>query len=238
MLVPHIVRESILTGLNTRAIDTGTGQSIELRHVESPAEQPGADLGNPGLTPKPAIGPATTAANAAAAMVDQLRQQVQPLSPPTTPAQAQPQAQIQPAQSTNPAAVSLSVEPANSTQTVGSTFQVAVMLGNGHDVYSVPLQLQYNPAVLQLVNVDAGNFLGRDGQAVALGHRDDNGVVTVSASRPPNAGGVNGQGSVANFTFKAIAAGDSSLALVKVGALNSAQANIPATGSQAVVHVK
>ncbi len=34
LLIPHIVRESLLTHLNTRAIDSGTGQSIELRRLE------------------------------------------------------------------------------------------------------------------------------------------------------------------------------------------------------------
>lgn len=242
LLIPHIVRESLLTNLNTRAIDTGTGTSIELRHVSTPV-QPVPNVPNPGMAQNPVAGQPTTAANAAAAMVQQLKQQAQPVAPPsTTPAQpATPQQQGTPqpqAQPGNPAAVSLSVTPAESTESVGSTFQVAVMLNNGHDIFSVPLQLQYNPAVLQLVNVDAGSFLARDGQAIAVGHRDDNGVVTVSASRPPNSGGVNGQGSVVTMTFKAIAAGESNLALVKVGALNSAQNNLPATGTQAVVHVK
>jgi general secretion pathway protein D len=72
-----------------------------------------------------------------------------------------------------------------------------------------------------------------------MAHRDEgNGLVTISSSRPPNTAGVSGQGSICTLTFKAIAPGDSSLSLVKVGALNSAQANIPAVGSQAVVHVK
>jgi general secretion pathway protein D len=113
------------------------------------------------------------------------------------------------------------------------------MLGNGKDIYSVPLQVQFNPAVLQLVNVDAGDFLGRDGQAVAIVHRDEgNGLVTISTSRPPGAPGITGQGNVCTLTFKAIAAGDSNLSLSKVGARNSAQATLPAVGSQAVVHVK
>ncbi len=57
------------------------------------------------------------------------------------------------------------------------------MLGNGRDIYSVPLQMQFNPAVLELVNVDAGDFLSRDGQAVALARRDEgNGLVTISIS--------------------------------------------------------
>jgi len=38
VLIPHIVRESVLTGLNTRAIDTGTASSIELRRSDAPAD--------------------------------------------------------------------------------------------------------------------------------------------------------------------------------------------------------
>ena len=226
LLIPHIVRESILSRLNTRAIDTGTGQGIELRHdaiLDQSVDQPDARL-----APRPAT-PSITAANAASAMVQQMTQQAQPPvpTPPLTPA---------PAPATS---ISLGVVPPAAPQAVGSTFQVAVTLSNGADVFAVPLQLQFNPAVLQLVNVDAGDFLGRDGQAVSIVHRDEgNGLVTISTSRPPNAGGISGQGSVATLTFKAIAPGDSNLALVKVGARNSAQANLPAVGSQAVVHVK
>jgi general secretion pathway protein D len=229
LLIPHIVRESVLTRLNTRAIDTGTGQAVELRHVDS-SDQPGMDLGNPGFVGSKPVptGPPTSAANAAEAMVQQMQKQAQPLTPPAPSTDT-----------TGGPPVSFSVVPPASAQTVGSTFQVSVMLGNGRDVYSVPLQMQFNPKVLQLVNVDTGNFLGRDGQAVALVHRDDgNGLVTISSSRPPNVAGVSGQGSLCTLTFKAVSAGDSNLALVKVGARNSAQANLPAVGSQAVVHVK
>jgi general secretion pathway protein D len=244
LLIPHIVRESVLSRLNTRAIDSGTGQSIEL-HRDT-AQQTDLDNSNLIQGPPRPTGPATTAANAANAMVQQLKQQAQPPTQPdpgvlsepaVVPGQTQPQPQPQAAPAGPP--VSLSVVPTNANQTVGSTFQVAVMLNNARDVYSVPLQLQFNPAVLQLVNVDAGDLLSRDGQAVAIVHRDEgNGLVTISTSRPPNVAGVNGQGSVATLTFKATAAGDSNLALVKVGARNSVQANLPAVGSQAVVHVK
>jgi len=230
LLIPHIVRESVLSRLNTRAIDTGTGQAIELRHTQA-GEESGTDLGNPGFVGSKPVptGPPTSAANAAEAMVQQMQKQAQPLTPP---------APTDVAPVVGPP-VSFSVVPPASAQTVGSTFQVAVMLGNGRDVYSVPLQMQFNPKVLQLVNVDTGNFLGRDGQAVALVHRDDgNGLVTISSSRPPNVAGVSGQGSLCTLTFKAVSVGDSNLALVKVGARNSAQANLPAVGSQAVVHVK
>ena len=240
LLIPHIVRESVLTRMNTRSIDTGTGQSIELRR-DPAAEQTAADLANP-VYARPAISQKTTAANAASAMVQQLSQQAEPLAPPASPYPT-PQ---QPAAATDatpvsPAGppVSFSVVPSSSIQSVGGTFQVSVMLGNGRDVASVPLQMRFNPAVLQLVNVDSGNFLGKDGQAVSIVHRDDgNGLVAIATERPPKSVGVSGQGSLCTLTFKAIAPGQSSLALVKIGALNSAQANLPAVGSQAVVQVK
>jgi general secretion pathway protein D len=245
LLIPHIVRESIISRLNTRAIDTGTGQQIELRRD---AALLAADTTDPRFSQlvRPGVAQPTSAANAASAMVNQLKQQAAPLQPGATPPAQTPPAT---APATTPAAVpaqtpagppvSFTVVPPTANQSVGSTFQVAVTLGGGQDIYSVPLQLQFNPAVLELVNVDAGDFLSRDGQAVAIVHRDEgNGLVTISTSRPPGAKGVSGQGNVCTLTFKATAAGDSNLSLVKVGARNSTQSTLPAVGSQAVVHVK
>jgi len=229
ILIPHIVRESVLTRLNTRAIDTGTGATIELRRA--PIDEVLAESTNQ-ASAAPASN--TTAANAAIAMVPQMRQQAMPARAGGNP----PAAKKTPAAPTGPA-VTLTMVPANSTQAVGSTFSASVFLSNAHDVFSVPLEIQFDPKILQLVNVDTGGLLGGDGQAVALVHRDGgNGHVTVSASRPPGVNGVNGQGQVCIFTFKALAVGDSNIALVKVGARNSLQASLPAVGSQAVVHVK
>jgi general secretion pathway protein D len=227
ILIPHIVRESVLTRLNTRSIDTGTGASIELRRT--PVDQLFPESASQA---SPAAASNTTAANAATAMVQQMRQQAMPSRAGGNTPTAKPAAAIGPP-------VTLTMIPPNSTQAVGSTFQASVVLSNAHDVFSVPLEIQFDPKILQLVNVDTGGLLGGDGQPVALVHRDEgNGHVTVSASRPPGIGGVNGQGQVCIFTFKALAVGDSNIALVKVGARNSLQANLPATGSQAVVHVK
>ena len=250
MLIPHIVRESVLTRLNTRAVDTGTGQAIELRHDTSAAARENLIPLNPPPT-QPIGGQTTSVANAANAAVQQMKQEAAPPTPPApgaptpaapgqNPAQPpiQPPAQ-QPAGQPSGPPVSFSVVPPAGNQAVGSTFQVAIDLANARDVFSVPIQLQFNPAVLQLVNVDAGDFLGRDGQAVSIVHRDEgNGLVTIATSRPPNASGMSGQGRIATLTFKAVGAGDSNLGLVKVGALNSSQANVTAVGSQAVVHVK
>jgi general secretion pathway protein D len=241
LLIPHIVRESVLTRLNTSAIDTGTDQTYELRQkpvsIETPG-QAGADAAYNLLSQrKPATADPTTAAQAATAMARQLAEQAAPRTPPaagTAPTAAQAAAAAIP---TTP--VTFNVVPGAAQQTVGATFQVNITATNAHDLYAAPLQLQFDPKILQLVNVDSGELLARDGQAVAIVHRDEgNGLVTVSTSRPPNSKGVDGQGGVCILTFKAIAPGDSSLALIKVAARNSAQASLPAIGSQAVVHVK
>jgi general secretion pathway protein D len=98
--------------------------------------------------------------------------------------------------------------------------------------------MQFDPKVLSLVNVDTGDLLGRDGQAVALSHRDDGqGAVTMSLSRPPNTPGISGDGPLCVLTFKAIAPGNSSLSLVRVAATDSHQNKMPAIGGQAAVRV-
>jgi general secretion pathway protein D len=254
ILIPHVVREAVLTRQNTRLIDTGTSTDVQLRRLSSPIDDLFPESAAAGATP---ANP-TSAATAAVAMAQQLNQQTTHANPtaagpatPTTPAAAIPASgPATPATTTGPVGkpaasngaptpVSLVVVPPNSNQTVGSTFVTSIVLTNAHDLASVPVQVQFDPKVLQLVNVEAGGLLGGDGQPVAMVHRDDgNGLLTISASRPPGASGVNGEGQVCLMTFKAIASGDSKLALVKVGARTTTNSNVPAVGTQATVHVK
>jgi general secretion pathway protein D len=121
----------------------------------------------------------------------------------------------------------------------GSTFQVPIVISGASDIASIPLQLQYDATKLSLVNVDSGDFLGRDGQAVSLAHRDDGpGNVTINASRPPGASGVDGAGVVCLLTFQANAAGDSKITITRSGATTSKQQPVLAQGSDLTVSVK
>ncbi len=237
LLIPHIVRESVITRMNTAAIDTGTSGSIELRRDDT---RPLAADANDGSLATRLVPTPVTAANAANAAIQQMRQSGEPPIPTPSSALASttaPPATTAPAPSAN--AVRLQLIARTPSPRVGSTFQVAVDLENGHNIYSVPMQLQYDPRVLQLVNVDIGDFLQKGGQIPAIVHRDEgNGMVTLSTSRPPNAPGVDGRGNLCVLTFKAAAAGDSSITLVKVGAKDAQQNTLPAIGSQAIVHVQ
>jgi len=121
----------------------------------------------------------------------------------------------------------------------GSSFQVPIVLSGGTDIASIPLQLRYDPSKLTLANVAGGDLLNRDGQAMALIHRDDGpGNVTIVASRPPGAAGINGAGVVCVLTFQAKAAGESAITMTRAGIVNSKQQQVPAQGAQASIVVK
>lgn len=133
----------------------------------------------------------------------------------------------------------VSFDPPTLDQPVGSTFTVNVNLAGGQNVYSVPLQILYNPRVLQLLNVSNGTLLAQDGQTVALVHRDDGmmGILQLTASRPPGVSGISGDGPVFTLTFQAKAPGQATLSINRASIKNANMQSLPASGSQAVVTV-
>jgi general secretion pathway protein D len=149
-----------------------------------------------------------------------------------------PIAPVQPSSTT--AAPSFSFDPSTVQATKGNTFAVNLAISGAQNVYSVPIQLNYDPKVLQLLNVSNGGFLSQDGQAVALVHREDDtlGQVTITASRPPGSGGVTGQGTVVTLTFQAKATGQSPLTITRGGARDPGLQSIAVTGAQAAVTVQ
>ncbi len=113
---------------------------------------------------------------------------------------------------------------------------MAVNTAGSSDEYAAQMQVQYDTSKLSLINVDTENktttnVLGRDGQAVALAHRDDgNGNVAIAVSRPPNTKGVNGAGMLCVLTFQAKAPGDASVAVSQSVIHNSQQQIIAGDG--------
>ena len=245
LMIPHIVREPLVTRLNNRAIDTGTGQSIELRREAVTETALASDTSATVTTgafqqqqqQRAAAGPPITAAQAANAMIGQIGNENTPAAQRAQATLNNPDAAMLPQAAGMP--ITFTMTPTAASHPVGSTFQMALVASGAKDLYAVPVQVQFNPALLSLVNVDSGEFLGRDGQAVAVVHRDEgNGLVTINVSRPPATRGMDGQGSVCILTFKANAPGDATVSLSKVGAKDSAQASLPAVGSKASVHLQ
>ena len=131
-------------------------------------------------------------------------------------------------------------DPAQITAVKGNTFVVNLLISGAQNVYSVPVQMNYDPAKLQLVNVSNGGFLSQDGQAVALVRREDEttGTLQITAMRPPGATGVSGQGTVVTLTFQAKASGQTPLTITRGQALDPGQHSIAVNGAQASVTVQ
>lgn len=216
VLIPHIVRAPDINDLNQQALDVGTASAIELHRVSHMV-----------TPPAPAPQAAVPAAQPPA-------QGIQPVAPAQTPA---PAGQAPQASTGVP---SFSFDPPAVTQKAGTTFAVNVVLSGVQNAHSVPVQIGYDPKVLQVVNVSNGSFLSQDGQAVAVVHRDDDaeGVLQVTATRPPGATGVSGQGTVVTLTFMAKAPGQSFLTIAKGGARDPGMQPIPAAGATAAVVVQ
>jgi len=239
LVVPHVVRSQSLEQLNLRTVDTGAGTFIELRHTSSeapspnPEPKPASSSARPSSNAKPSVGtvPGQSAMAAAPAALEQLRQAAETTG---NPAPANP-----PASAPAPSKVKFALVQQPALVASGATFQVSVVLTGGTDIAAVPLQISYDPAALSLLNVDNGDFLGRNGQAVALVHRDDGpGSININASLPPGAAGINGAGVVCVLTLQAKAAGDSVIAITRPGAVNSSQQFLTAEGARINIQVK
>ncbi len=223
-IVPHIIRGSYVTELNQRAIDIGTATSIQLRHVSMPA-----------TAPVPAQPENHNSENP-----PQAKQNPPAQAPTMQPAvqSGSPAAQVvSPAGGGSP---SFLFDPGTVTAKKGNTFAVNLEISGAQNVYSVPVQLNYDPAKLQLVNVSNGGFLSKDGQAVALVHREDEttGTLQITATRPPGASGVSGQGTVVTLTFEAKTTGQTPLTITRGGARDPSLQAITINGAQASITVQ
>src|SRR5271155_605151 len=209
-ITPHIIRGNTISELNQRQIEIGTANTIALRHVSHVAAP----------TAAPAAQPQAPGSQSPAG---------QPVNPTSN-------------QAANPAAggTNFMFDPEQVTAVKGNTFVVNLMISGAQNVYSVPVQMNYDPAKLQLVNVSNGGFLSQDGQAVALVHREDEttGTLQITASRPPGAGGVSGQGAVVTITFQAKASGQTPLTITRGGARDPSLQAITVNGAQASVTVQ
>jgi len=213
-ITPHVIRGTDVSEINQRAIDIGTANTIELRHVSRPQA---AGTATPGQIPSQPTNPS-----------------IQPQ--PNQAAAGQPPAPNSAANGTP----SFLFDPPTIQAAKGNTFAVNLLISGAQNVHSVPVQLNYNPKMLQLVNVSNGGFLSQDGQAVALVHREDEtiGQSQITATRPPGAGGVSGQGSVITLTFQAKADGQTPLTITRGGARDPGLQAITVNGAQAAVTVQ
>ncbi len=237
VLIPHIVRGQELSDLNERTIVVGTGNAIGLQRSSRPAAPA---FGSPAAA-QPMAAPTTPAAvpQAVAPAAVPMTASPAPATPPDTTPAASP-ASSSPATTVPPTGAAFMMDPPTVNASPGGTFAMNVLITGAQNVYSVPVQIAFDPKTLQVVNISNGGFLSQDGQAVAIVHREDatTGTIQVSATRPPGSPGVAGQGTVFTLTFMAKTSGRSMVTITQGGAKDPGMQAIPVSPAQAAITIQ
>jgi general secretion pathway protein D len=159
--------------------------------------------------------------------------QPKPGVPPSPPATTSPQSNTAPA-------TQLHFEPTNATIKRGDATTLGLAVTNVTDLYSIPLLIHYNPAVVQIEEVRNGGFLSGGTQEIAIVQRIDQqrGEVVVSATRQPNTPGVNGSGTLLGIVVRGVGPGNSAIQVLQVNAHDSQQRTIPIVSGEATIQVQ
>jgi hypothetical protein len=123
----------------------------------------------------------------------------------------------------------------------GDAVTLGLAISNVNDLYSIPLLIHYDPAVVQIEDVRNGGFLGGGGtQEIAIVQRIDQqrGELVVSATRQPKTPGVNGSGTLLGIVVRGVAPGRTTLQVLQVNARDSQQRNIPIVSGEATIQVQ
>jgi general secretion pathway protein D len=214
VMTPRIVRIPEWTKANLQGLYSGSETNVQVKR-ESEVRAPSqqpAPAQQPPANPNP-TGPAPGA--------------VSPNAPPAAAAN-------QPAK--------IRFEPSTLSLKAGESQTIGIVVENVSDLFSIPLLLQYNPAVISIEEVQHGGmgFLSGGTQEIAIVYQPikDKGQAIISATRRPNTPGVNGNGTLFGIVVKALAPGSSNLSIVQVNAKDSQQKTIPLVTSEAVLQVQ
>ena len=211
VLTPHVVRYPTITAENLRALASGTDSNVRVYREVSEAEA--APAAKTAQSPQPAPQAGTQAASM------------------TVAPGAQPGAAV---------ATQLRFDPASVALKSGETATVGLSVSNVTDLYSIPLLVRYNPAVIQVEDVLNGGFLSGGTQEIAIVQRIDaqRGEIVISATRQPNTPGVSGTGTLLGFKIRAVAPGNAVLQILEVNARDSQQRQIPMVSGEAAIQVQ
>jgi general secretion pathway protein D len=252
ILTPHILRFPGITAENLRRLASGTDTNVRVFHQVSDdrpsSEKVGANLVAPAdggrsadprstddSVPASTLPPLDHAAVIPASVSDQLA-----------------------AGSAGPAA-QLHFSPESIHLKAGDSTTVGLAISGVNDLFSLPLLLKYDPAVIEIQDVQDGGFLSGGTQAVAIVQTIDGkkGEAVVSCTRrqgtsvaaagqfaaastagPPAASGVNGSGTILGLVVRAVGHGESKIQILEVKAQDSQQHAVPVVTGEATVRVQ
>jgi general secretion pathway protein D len=224
VLTPHILRFPSITAENLRRLAAGTDSNVRvLRQAAGNARNNNRPDGTSGANPD-----APHSASPLGA---------QPLDEPAAVAAAYA---VGPATIDASGAAQLRFSPERATLQSGDSEIVGISVSGVSDLFSIPLLLKYDPAVIQITEVRDGGFLSGGTQTVAIVQRMDaqKGEVMISCTRGPHTAGVNGSGTVLGLVVRAVGSGETRIQIVEARPQDSQQRSIPMMSAEAVIRVQ
>ncbi len=228
VLIPHIVRGPSITPADLQAVASGNDQVIKVSRAPriAPAGQRPADgMVTPPASSTPAAPPATAPGAGAAGA-----------PPATAPPATAPPAPAGPALPGGPARISFLPGVVN-TQ-VNQAFTVNMYADNVTDLLTAAAHLQFDPKILRITNVVAGDLPQRNSAQLQPTRNilNEVGSADVSITRGPNSPGISGSGGLFSIVFQAIGKGNTSV-LVSNVALSSSTGQTIASNTPAPLTV-
>ena len=226
VLIPRIVRLPDWTRANLRPISSGVEQNITTRKesdVRTPTPNKPAQVTPPQQVPS-----------------QQAPAQQPPAEQPITAVPGPAPTGASPGGAATAPGPRLRFDPQSLNLAPGQSATLGISVDGVTDLYSIPMILQYDPAVISVEEVQQGGFLSSGNQEIALVQRVDKerGQAMVAATRQPNTPGVTGSGTLMGLVIKALAPGTTNLAIVQVNAKDSQQKPMALLTGEATIQVK
>jgi general secretion pathway protein D len=199
-IIPHVVRIPYFTSSNLRGVGAGNSTQIKVSYAAQRAGTPepaqsGSLVTTPAGSGPPATAPPMTAVPALA-------------MPPAT----APPPPVGPPTPGGPARVSFL--PPNGLQAqLSQAVTISLYAENVTDLVSAAAHLQFDPRIVRITNIAAGDLPQKNGAQLqpAKNILNDTGTADVTVSRGPNSGGVSGSGNLLSITLQAVGRGTTSI---------------------------
>jgi general secretion pathway protein D len=219
-LIPHIVRGPDITESNLKGVMAGNATQIKVAYGPRKADEkaaaaqvapPAAPVAvAPAIAAPPATAPAATAPPLPGPPAT---------APPLTPPATAPLAPVVGAPAAGQARISF--RPATVDTQLSSTMDVTIYGENITDMTSAAAQLKYDPRILRINNIVAGDLPQRgiapDARAEPSKNiLNDSGQADMAVNRGPNGGGISGGGALFTVVFQAVGRGNTNVSVSSV----------------------
>ncbi len=210
-LIPHIVRGPDITESNLKGVAAGNATQIKVTY----GPRKGAAEDKAAVAPLPAI--ATAAPVTAPPVTAPPATAPRAIAPPATaPPAIAPSATAPAAAPTGTARISF--QPAALDAQLSSTVTVTLYGDNITDLTSAAAQLKYDPRILRINNIVAGDLPQRGIAQAARAEPsknilNDSGQADMGVSRGPGGGGISGSGGLFTVVFQAVGRGTTNVSV-------------------------